>query len=302
MNRTQKLGTAPVGKLLVSFAIPAITGMLIQALYGVTAAVFIGRGVSAAALTGIAVSIPVTMMIIGFAMLSGLGATSIVSLYIGEGRNKDAEKILGNALTTTVFIGILVSIAGTVFLRPVLFLFGANAQSMPYAEIYAGIFMYGAAFQSVAFSLNAIIRGEGNPKVALSTISIGFGVYIITASVLIFFFKIGIAGAAIGAVFSQLFTSTWVVLYFCSKRSVLKLHRYNLIPDFRVIKKSVFDRNRTLCFTDCRKFSYCVFKPPAWILRRQQCNCRNGNCIQYLQPGNDAYFRHQPGHAADNRI
>jgi putative MATE family efflux protein len=240
MERTARLGKERVSRLLLSFSAPAITGMFVVGLYGVLGAAFVGRGVGAAAIAGLTISFPVTMIIVGFAMISGLGATSLVSLRLGEGKRDLAEKVLGNAVTSSLCISAAVISLGLVFLKPILFLFGADAESYPYAVVYSGIMIAGSGFQSLSFCLNNIIRGEGNPFFALTTTIVGFAVYLIAAPLFIFVLHAGIGGAAAAVVISQFVSAVWSFMYFRSKRSILRLRRKNLVLSGSLLAKIYF--------------------------------------------------------------
>jgi len=173
MNQSKELETENVGKLLLKFSIPAVVGMLVNALYSIVDRIFVGRGVGSLALSGVAITFPITNIIMGVGMLVGTGAAAVVSIKLGQKKEKQAEKIIGNAFMLTIILSIIVTILGLAFLDPILNLFGASSETMPYAKQFASIVLVGTVLQNVGFGLNPIIRSEGDPKTAMITMLIG---------------------------------------------------------------------------------------------------------------------------------
>ncbi len=239
MDRAELLGKKPLAPLILQFSIPAIAGMLIMALNSVIGGIFVGRGVTPLAISGIAISMPLIFIMMAFSMLSGLGATTLVSLRLGQGNKEEAEKILGNAITLTFFLSVIVTIIGILFLNPILKLFGAQGEALNYAKPYMHIIFAGTVFQTISFTLNSIIRGEGNPVMAFSTMVVGFIAYVLLSYIGIFILHWGIRAVAGAVVLSQVMTSIWTLLYFTTKRSHLHLHFRNLILDEKIIEMIV---------------------------------------------------------------
>lgn len=228
MNQSQELGNENVGKLLLKFSIPAVIGMLVNALYSVVDRVFVGRGVGSTALSGVAVTFPITNIIMGVGMLVGTGAAAVVSIKLGQKKIKEAEKIIGNAYVLVVILSILVTILGLAFLEPLLKLLGASAETMGYAKQFATIVLLGTLLQNIGFGLNAIIRSEGDPKTAMVTMLIGAILNFIINPILIFGFKMGVRGSALATIVSQAVCSIWIFIYFTKGKSRLKLKRENM--------------------------------------------------------------------------
>ncbi|MCJ7688699.1 MAG: MATE family efflux transporter, partial [Clostridiaceae bacterium] len=213
MDRSKQLGEENIGKLLMKFSIPAIVGMLVNALYNIVDRIFIGR-VDTLALSGVTITFPISIIIMAFGMLVGIGAAALISIRLGQQKKEAAEHILGNALTLIIIISIIVTILGLVFLQPMLLKFGASKATLPYAKQYITIILIGTVFQSVGFGLNNIIRAEGNPRIAMFTMLIGGILNTILDPIFIFVFHMGTRGAAIATVISQIVNTIWVLYYF----------------------------------------------------------------------------------------
>ena len=236
MNRSLQLGEERIGKLLLRFSIPAIIGMLVNGLYNIVDRIFVGRGVGSLALTGIAISFPITLAIMAFGMLIGIGATAVISIRLGQQKREEAERIVGNAFSLLVGITLLISILGYLFMDPLLVGFGASADVLPYAKDYIRIILIGAVFQSIGFGMNNFIRAEGNPKIAMYTMILGAVLNTILNPIFIFGLHLGIAGSALGTVISQFVTSVWVLYYFLGNRAMLKLRLRNLKLEWVFVK------------------------------------------------------------------
>lgn len=241
MDKTKIMGTEKIGKLLFKFSLPAITGMLVNALYNIVDRIYIGHisNVGPYALSGLAITFPISTIIMAFGMLIGLGATAVISIKLGENNKESAEKILGNAVMLNAIISVVVSIVGLLLIDKLLLLFGASENSLFYAKNYITIILFGVIFQNLGFGTNNIIRAEGNPKMAMLTMIFGAIINIILDPIFIFTFNMGIQGAAIATVIAQAFNTFWVLHYFCSKKSgsILKLKRKYLKVSLEVTKE-----------------------------------------------------------------
>ena len=238
MDRSKQLGEENIGKLLMKFSIPAIVGMLVNALYNVVDRIFIGQ-VDTLALSGVTITFPISIIIMAFGMLVGIGAAALISIRLGQQKKEEAEHILGNAFALIIIISLIVTTLGLIFLEPMLLKFGASADTMPYAKQYITIILIGTVFQSVGFGLNNIIRAEGNPRIAMFTMLIGGILNTIMDPIFIFVFHMGTRGAAIATVISQIVNTVWVLYYFLGGKSVLKILYKNLRLDTKVVK-SIF--------------------------------------------------------------
>lgn len=228
MDRSKQLGEEKIGKLLLKFSIPAIVGMIVNALYNIVDRIFVGQGVDSLAISGITITFPITTVIMAFGMLVGIGSAALVSIRLGQKRRDEAEKIVGNALILLIIISLFLMIFGLIFERKILRSFGAGDAVIKYAQDYITIILLGVMFQSVGFGMNNLIRADANPKTSMFTMLIGAITNTILDPVFIFIFHMGIKGAAIATIISQALSAVWVLSYFFSKRSMLKIHRKNL--------------------------------------------------------------------------
>ncbi len=240
-NRAKQLGEASIPKLLYKFSMPAIIGMLVNAIYNVIDRIFVGQAVGDKALAALSFSFPFMTAIMAVAMLVGLGGTSLVAISLGEGNRDKAAKILNNVCVCAFFLEVIVSIICYIFMKPLLKLFGTpDGEVMNYAVNYMRIILAGSVFQGVGFALNAIIRSEGNPKIAMITMLSGAVVNIVFDWLLTMVVRLGVAGAAIATVLGYLVSMLWVLYYFIGKRSSLKLNLKGYKPDFTLISKIMF--------------------------------------------------------------
>lgn len=224
MNQTESLGQEKILPLLVKFSVPAIVGMLVQALYNVVDRIFVGNGVGPLGLAGLTVSFPVMLVQMAFSMLIGLGATALISIRLGEDRQAEAEQIMNNAVGLLFLISCTITVLGIAFLDPLIRLMGASDAILPYARDYLSIILYGTIFQAIGFGLNHMIRAQGNPKIAMATMLIGAITNIALDPIFIFVFGWGVAGAAFATVLSQMVSSIWVLSFFLRGKSQLRLN------------------------------------------------------------------------------
>jgi putative MATE family efflux protein len=225
MQREKRLANEPIKKLLLNFSIPAIVGMLVNALYNIVDRIFIGKikDIGQYALTGVGITLPIMTVILAFSMLVGIGAAANISIRLGQKKKAEAEKILGNAFILIIVISIAVSIIGLVLADKLLTSFGASENTFVYAKEYITIILFGAIFNMTAFSMNHCIRSEGNPKRAASTMLLGGILNTILDPLFIFVFNMGVKGAAIATIISQAVSMAWVLSYFLQGKSHLKL-------------------------------------------------------------------------------
>jgi len=239
VEREKLLGEKEIPKLLLKFSIPAIVGMLVNALYNFVDMVFIGQGVGPLGIAGVRIGFPLIVIGMAFSMLIGIGANSLISIRLGQKRKEDAELILGNAFVTMIAIGAVLTILGLAFMEPLLKLFGASQDVMPYAKGYFRIILFGVIFQMIGMGMNNFIRGEGNPKTAMLTMLIGAVLNTILDPIFIFAFGWGIKGAALATILSMIVSASWVLYYFFFGNSLLKIKKPNLRIRFDILKSIV---------------------------------------------------------------
>ena len=208
------LGTAPVGGLIGKFAIPAIISMLVSALYNIVDQIFIGQGVGMLGNAATNVAFPVTTIATALALLLGIGGASNYNLEMVAGREKKASSIAGTALSTLVITGVILAVAVLLFLRPLLSLFGATTDVMPYAVDYLGITAVGLPFYALSIGGNHIVRADRSPTYSMTCVLTGAIVNTILDPLFIFGFGWGIKGAAWATVIGQVVSGILVIIYF----------------------------------------------------------------------------------------
>ena len=225
MSNQKHLGEAPIGKLLLQYSVPAIIGMIVNALYNIVDRMFIGNipNIGSLAITGVGITMPIMTIILAFGMLIGIGATANISLNLGKGNRPTAEKLLGNAFTLSIIVGLAIAIVGTICANPILNLFGASENTLFYAKEYLNIILLGCTFNILSFSLNSTVRADGNPKMSSLTMVIGCGTNIILDYVFIFIFNLGVKGAALATIISQAIIFFIILYYYTIGNSNLKL-------------------------------------------------------------------------------
>lgn len=225
MSNQKHLVDAPIGKLLLQYSIPAIIGMVVNALYNIVDRMFIGNipNIGSLAITGVGITMPIMTIILAFGMLIGIGATANISLNLGKGNRPTAEKLLGNAFTLSIIVGLAIAIVGTICANPILNLFGASENTLFYAKEYLNIILLGCTFNILSFSLNSTVRADGNPKMSSFTMVIGCGTNIILDYVFIFILNLGVKGAALATIISQAITFFIILYYYTAGNSNLKL-------------------------------------------------------------------------------
>ncbi len=239
MDQTKQLGEEKISKLLLKFSIPAIIGMLVNALYNIVDRIFIGNGVGTLGIAGISIGFPIMIAIMASGMLIGLGANSLISIKLGEQKKDEAELIMGNALVLLVLISVTITALGLSFIDPLLKAFGASNEVLPYAKEYLKVILWGATFQSIGFGMNNFIRAEGNPKIAMLTMLIGAVMNTALDPIFIFVFKWGMKGAAIATILSQAVSAAWVLYHFLGGRSILKIRLKNMKLQISTVYKIV---------------------------------------------------------------
>lgn len=239
MDREKKLGEQKISKLLIEFSIPAITGMIVMSLYNIIDRIFIGNGIGSLGIAGITIGFPIMLLMFAFGMLIGIGATSLISIKLGEGKKDEAEKIMGNAVTMLIIISVLFAIVCLINLDFILKIFGASEEVIPYARDYMSVIILGVGFSSISFGMNNFIRAEGNPKIAMLTQLISAIINLILAPIFIFVFDWGMKGAGLATVIAQAISSIWIISYFLTGRSSLKIRMKYLKPKLNIVGKIV---------------------------------------------------------------
>lgn len=239
MTHQNPLGIEKISTLLIRFSIPAIVGMLVSALYNIVDRIFIGNAadIGKNGLAGITIGFPLMLITLSLGVLFGIGGATLFSMRLGQKREAEAEKVLGNAFILLVLSGTIYMIFGQIFLEPLLRLFGASDTILPYSMDYMRIIFFGVVFQMLSMGLNHFIRADGSPKIAMYTMFLGAGVNIVLDPLFIYAFKMGMGGAAWATIIAQGISATWVVLYFFGKRSRMKFHLKNFALSRPIVTK-----------------------------------------------------------------
>lgn len=222
---TLELGTKPVGRLLYQYALPAIIAMTAASLYNIIDRVFIGQVVGPDAIAGLAITFPFMNLAGAFGAAVGVGASTAISVKLGQRDYATAEEILGNTVTLNVIIGLGFSIVCLLFLDPILLFFGASKATLPYARSFMEIILAGNVFSHMYFGMNAVLRAASKPKQAMFATIFTVVMNIILDVVFILWWRWGIQGAAFATIISQMLALCWQMKIFSNKRELLHLKR-----------------------------------------------------------------------------
>ena len=227
-NNPHILGEAPIGKLLVEYSIPAIIGMTLTSLYNIIDSIFIGHGVGALAISGLAITFPLMNLLVAFCTLVGVGGATLSSIRLGQKDKKGAEDILGNVAILCVINAIFYGGLAFIFLEPILFFFGASEATLPYARDFMQVILLGSPISYVMIGLNNIMRATGYPKKAMLSSMLTVGCNIILAPIFIFVLNWGIRGAALATICSQFIGMLWVLYHFYSQKTYIRFQRHSM--------------------------------------------------------------------------
>lgn len=237
MRNDEKLGTAPLGRLMLSLALPTVLAQLINVLYNVVDRIYIGhmQGDGNLALTGVGVTLPIITLIAAFSAFAGAGGAPLAAIELGKKDERKSSLIMGNSAWMLVFFSIVLTIGFLIFKVPILYAFGASSKTIVYANDYITIYLLGTIFVQLALGLNAFISGQGAAKAAMLSVLIGAVINIVLDPIFIFALHLGVRGAALATVISQFVSAVWVVSFLKSKKSVLYLKLVR--PDKSLILK-----------------------------------------------------------------
>ena len=225
MTRTTELGTAPVHKLLWKYALPAIIAMTATSLYNIVDSIYIGHGCGALALGALTVAKPFMDICAAFGSLVGVGASSLLAIYLGEKDYDRANRVLGNVIVMNIILSSLVMVLGLIWLDPILFAFGASEDTLLYAHEYMEIILYGNILTHIYFGLNAMLRSAGHPRFSMAATIVAVTVNIILDPIFIFGLDMGVRGAALATVISQAVAVVWQLTKFMDKGELVRFHR-----------------------------------------------------------------------------
>jgi putative MATE family efflux protein len=231
------LGTDKVWHLLLQYAIPSIIAMTASSLYNIIDSIFIGQGVGALAISGLAITFPLMNLSAAFGSLVGVGASTLMSLRLGQKDYSNANHILGNVFVLNLIFGIAYSIVVLLLLDPILTFFGASSETIPYAHEYMVVITLGNVITHMYFGLNALLRATGNPQKSMYATIFSVIINIILAPLFIYRFGWGIRGAALATVIAQTSMLAWQIKLFFNKKSFIHFQR----GIFKLKRKIVID-------------------------------------------------------------
>ncbi len=217
-----ELGSLPIGRLLVQYSLPAIIASLATSLYNIIDSVFIGRGVGAMAITGLAITFPLMNLVVAFCVLVAVGGATISSIFLGQKAPEKASQVVGNVTVFCLIHAVVIMSVGLLFLDPILYFFGATAETIGYARSFMRIILFGTPISYVFLGLNNLMRATGYPRKAMISALLSVAVNIVVAPLLIFVAGWGISGAALATICGQTSAFIWVLHHFISRKSYIR--------------------------------------------------------------------------------
>ena len=227
------LGTEPVGKLLMQYAMPAIVAMVASSLYNIIDRAIIGQVVGAEAIAGLGITFPFMNLSAAFGAAVGVGASTCISVKLGQKDYQTAEHLLGNTVTLNLIVGLLFMTVSLIFLDPILRFFGASDVTLPYARQFMEVILLGNMITHMYFGMNAVLRASGKPRHAMYAVLFTVGMNILLAVIFVWWFRWGIRGAALATILSQSMALCWQLWIFSDKTQLIHLKRgiYRLKSD-----------------------------------------------------------------------
>jgi putative MATE family efflux protein len=224
-------------KLLFKFSLPATIGLVVSALYNVVDTLYVGHGVGPLAIAGLAIVLPIQILMFAVGMMIGAGSGSIISRSLGRNDKHKAILTAGNGIILNFVISIIFMIPCYFLMDRILIFFGASRDVIVYSKDYMSVILFGFMFQSFDIAGNSIIRAEGRPRASMYVLILGAALNIILDPIFIFVFKMGVKGAAIATVISQIISTAYILLYFMFGKSIFKLNLKMFKPDIPIIKE-----------------------------------------------------------------
>lgn len=247
------LGTERIGKLLMQYSVPAIIAMTASSLYNMVDSIFIGHGVGAMAISGLALTFPLMNLAAAFGAMVGIGATTLISVKLGQKDYNGANLVLGNVIILNLIIGIGFTILGLIFLDPILYFFGASNNTISYARDYMQVILLGNVVTHMYLGLNAVLRATGYPQKAMVATIFTVIVNGLLNYLFIFGLGMGIRGSAIATVIAQILALIWQIMHFSNPKSYMRFHRQifrikkNIVQGILAIGMSPFMMNLCSC-------------------------------------------------------
>lgn len=249
-----RLGTESISKLIKIFSIPGIIGLVVVSLYNIIDRIFIGQGVGAMAISGLALTLPISNMVAAIGTLVGVGASARISIALGRNNYERARDIVAHVPMLNILFSLIFATISLLFLEELLMLFGGSENTIPYARDYLKIVIPASVFTNICFSLSSIIRGSGHPNKSMSVILLGVILNIILDPIFLFVFDMGIEGVAIATAISMFIGSLYAILHFVREDNPLAFKLNNFRPKWSIIRNitsiglSPFSMNFAACF------------------------------------------------------
>ncbi|MEG0685288.1 MAG: MATE family efflux transporter [Coprobacillus sp.] len=235
METNQKLGHEKITKLLFSLAVPSIIAQLVNILYNMVDRIYIGQMADGtAAMAGLSIALPIITLITAFTQLVGIGGAPLCAIKLGEQKKDKAEQIMTNSFVLLLSLGVILTVIVLVFREPLLIMFGANQESLPYAIAYTSIYALGTIFVQVTLGMNAYINTQGYAKMGMFTVVIGAVLNILLDPIFIFGLNMGVSGAALATIISQGVSAAWVLKFLFGKKSHLKIRKKYFKIDWKI--------------------------------------------------------------------
>lgn len=235
-NQNAALGTAPIPKLMAKMAVPSVVAQVVNLLYNIVDRIYIGQGVGALALTGVGLCMPLMMFMNAFAMLAGAGGAPRAAIAMGRGDKEEANKIMSNSFSLLLIFAVCITTAYLLFAEPLLLMFGASSETLPYAMDYMNIVSWGAVCTLIVMGLNTFLTTQGFSSFAMMTTVLGAGINIVLDPVFIFGLGMGVKGAALATVLSQAVGALFVLFFLTKgKRSILRITPKNMKLEGRIV-------------------------------------------------------------------
>ncbi len=236
-EQRQQILNGNARSLLFRFSTPAIVGMLVGALYNMVDTLFVGRGVGPLAIAALTIVMPMQLIMMAVGIMIGVGSASVISRALGANEKEKALKTASNGVVLNLIISVVLMIPAYIFIDKILYFFGASIDTYQYARDYVLIILIGFISFSFAIMANNLIRAEGKPRAAMYSMLIGAVSNTILDPIFIFSFKMGIKGAAIATIISQIISAVFVICFFVSSKSIYKLNLKSFKPDFLIAKE-----------------------------------------------------------------
>jgi len=229
-NKKEFLATEPIGKLLFRLSIPTVVAQLINMLYNIVDRIYIGHMPSdgSLALTGVGVCMPLIMLVAAFAALVSSGGAPRASIFMGEKDNESAEKTLGNCFSLQIVVSVILTAVLLIWNKDLLLAFGASENTIGYATDYMSIYAIGTLFVQMTLGMNTFITAQGFTTVSMVSVIIGAVCNIVLDPIFIFGFDMGVKGAALATIISQMLSCVWIISFLCGKKTQLKIKIENL--------------------------------------------------------------------------